>query len=164
MHPICVVVSTLVIRLLDFRASNIRFFPLGPPISVLKTLGIFDHRRKARPCKHHFWYIGRLFRLITYSICQTRTCLASSYYIQQNTSGMPRCLSMYGVLGGALRLPVRAIGKTTTGKVGYFPFDTSGAKSTQTVGGLILAYDSLRQSSSWQCETEDKCQHGDIYH
>jgi hypothetical protein len=68
------------------------------------------------------------------------------------------------VLEGALCPPVRAIGKTTTGKVGYIPFDPSGANMIQAVGGLLLAYDSLRQSSSWHCETEHECQHGDIHH
>jgi hypothetical protein len=54
--------------------------------------------------------------------------------------------------------------EATTVKVGYIPFDPSGANMTQAVGGLILAYDSLRQSSSWHCKTEHECQHGDIHH
>jgi hypothetical protein len=32
----------------DDQSESIRFFPLGPPISVLKTLGVFDQSQKGQ--------------------------------------------------------------------------------------------------------------------
>jgi len=53
----------------DRRRVHLLASPGPPDPRLVKTLGIFDHRGKARPCKHHFWYVGRLVSLIIYSMC-----------------------------------------------------------------------------------------------